>query len=386
VAIYTAGTTSQVRRGYFYQRPEFDVIQEHQWWRVERAHGITAPGCVVGIAYNPYYAHIDGHLYSADRVTKIPCLDRPLDDAGTHVGPVLRNQAVGSHNTYREWTYSRYTDEKGWRAGWSRIRGLMPKAVLMAPSQVQAAWPAVRDMRPLPCPVVTTGEVLDGATREMAAQLFSGVVDKMRCWDGGMGFAECASGRKHVLDELALVEDLAGVLVSTDLFNYCHPFLRYANGDDGTVVLDGCECGVYGLQFAEFRGRRVQRLMIGGRAVPGTAIAEELTNFLFLGGLPAMRVCEAFRARHGPAHILGDRPIRWQLRQDAAGDFEFLYDGELTAAQLAYLEEGVRFVVLREGDLPLGPADLRPSGHSLRFTRRPALGDSLKHLYVVSEV
>jgi hypothetical protein len=207
----------------------------------------------------------------------------------------------------------------------------------------------------------------------------------MRCWDGGLSFVECREGRLHCLDELCLAEVIDDTLVSTDFFNYIHPFFRYANGDDAELAEGPCDCGIFGRYFPAFHGRVCQRVVIGGESLPGTALIEDITNFLYFGTLPS------FRATNALAKQYPNRPfmvhVRWQLRQRQDGDFEFHYSGDLDAAQLACIEAGVRFIVLREGDLPAGDLDQRePSGQQLDFVRDDSLGDSIKNLSVVSEV
>lgn len=380
--IQTSGTLSSHRRAYFYQRPQFDVIQAHHWWRIERELGLERPGVVVGFAYNPLYAEHDGRYYQVVREGGGTSrrLDRPAD---CFYGPSAR-RSVGTHNRYHEWQYSRHATPADWEAAWEHARGLCPKVVQLLPSQLQAAWPAWSRLRPMGCPVVMTSEVLDAVTREMAATLFTKVVDKMRCWDGGLGFFECRVGRKHVYDELAYVEEVGGTLVSTDLFNFVHPFLRYANGDDATLADGGCRCGVYGRYFVEFRGRICQRVVLGSLPVPGRAIAEDVMRFLTYGYLPSALASEAFRVRH-PSHPFADTHVRWQLYQRPDLDFEFRYAGDLTPEQVACLDEAARFIVLRQGDLPRGGLDAAVVGQRLETVRCDDLGGKAKNLSVISE-
>lgn len=385
--IRTSGTVSRTGRSFRYQDPQFAVIQAHQWWRIERAHGLERPGIVAEIGYNPFYTMDASGRYHQARLSPGASgpATRPLARPETHVyGPATRLQ-VGAHNRHYEWMHSRYTTAADWEVAWGVLRGLRPKVVVMAPSQFQAAWPAVRDLRPFDCPVVMTCETLDATTRDLASRLFSRVIDKMRCWDGGLGFFECREGRKHVYDELALVERVDGVLASTDFFNFCHPFFRYANGDEGVLDEGRCDCGTFGRHFSDFQGRVVQRVVIDGETVPGNALSAEVFGFLAMGWLPSYTASKALVRGFG-AHPFDGVAFRWQVRQDAAGDFEFRYDADLDARQLEYLGVGVRFILLRQG-LPLGPLDaVRSCDHRLALVRDPGLSDSRKNLSVVSEV
>jgi phenylacetate-coenzyme A ligase PaaK-like adenylate-forming protein len=126
-------------------------------------------------------------------------------------------------------------------------------------------------------PTVATGETLYPLVREKFLQVFTKVVDKMRCWDGGLSFFECREGRKHIYDELAFVEDLDGRLVSTDLFNLAHPFIRYANNDCGTYRCGDCGCGIFGNYFTEFKGKQIENLLTkSGKTLSGTHVLESI--------------------------------------------------------------------------------------------------------------
>ena len=65
-------------------------------------------------------------------------------------------------------------------------------------------------------------------------------------------------------------------LKTTDFFNYCHPFIKYCNGDEGILEEGMCSCGIYGKYFKEFYGRRVDAVMIENKLVSGHRISAAL--------------------------------------------------------------------------------------------------------------
>lgn len=70
------------------------------------------------------------------------------------------------------------------------------------------------------------------------------VFEEYCCNDGGACAWECEQheGLHHVA-ERAIIEDVDGDLITTDLWNYAMPFIRYENGDSVTFLHRKCSCG-----------------------------------------------------------------------------------------------------------------------------------------------
>jgi hypothetical protein len=235
--------------------------------------------------------------------------------------------------------------------------------------------------------VIVTGEVLDDGTREIAKRMFSKVIDKMRCWDGGLGFYECSYGRKHVYDELSYLEILDDQLVSTDFFNFCHPFLRYANQDAGIVSEGLCECGVYGRYFVRFDGRETQCLLLDDKVIPGNAIMQEVNNFLFFSRFNSIIFQQSFHKKHGRDNLLQNYEVKWAIRQDHLGELCFYYDcDDLSLESEEYLKDAVTYILLRKVEgLETNDSD-RICSHdiNLKFVKQK-MDSSIKNISIKSD-
>lgn len=120
----------------------------------------------------------------------------------------------------------------------------------------------------------------------MAEEIFTKVIDKCMCWDGGLGWFECAYQTKHIYDEFCLIEELEEqTLAVTDLQNLSTPFFRYLNGDKGSIGQIDCPCGLSGNYFKEFYGKVIEAIYINEKEspLPGRYISEKLSGFFRLG-------------------------------------------------------------------------------------------------------
>lgn len=392
----TSGTSSAVQRPYYYPERFYQLIEDHHVWRIEREYGLTQPGVVVDLFYNPAFVITEKGLYQSDPFTREVQYDKPLawdEPENTLYGPMFR-WAVGSHNKFYQFSYHRYTSVETWVLALQRARELCPKFMIMSPSQVQTVWNKTAGQVPFDCPLITTRETLTSWTRDLALRMFPVVIDKMRCWDGGLSFYQCPQGRLHVYDELCLVEEIEGRLVSTDFFNYCHPFVRYANHDTGELDRGLCGCGVYGNYFTKFTGRVQEAVLIGEDIIPGAVFQQEIGKFLTWGNFVSGYFEDQFYSLY-PRGVLEGVEVCWQLRQDTAGSLEFVYDSRpsMTPEQVEFLQAGIRFIVLRDpGPFTLGVVDARhgAANHPLSFTVNPSVFDGAgrrsKHLFVQSDL
>jgi hypothetical protein len=348
LTLKTSGTMSAVRREYHYPWPQYEAIENHHWWRIENAWGLTAPGVIVEFFYNPRYLIEQDGYREWNPITEEtkPLLDDGPEDKLYGPRQIL---SLGSHNSVYHISYNRITSRQTWAYNLERAAAMKPKLVVMSPSQFQAAWFHTGGFR-FGCPVVMTREVLTKETRRQASEAFTTVIDKMRCWDGGLGFYECPFGRRHVYDELSIVREEDSRLISTDLFNYCHPFINYWNGDTGRLGRGKCGCGVYGSYLEEMNGRVNDAIMIGGVIFPGSILVEDITGFFRFGNTPSGTFNRAFHERYSQ-DLLKGLDILWRIKQRADETIEFRYfiDGNLTGQQQEALGVALRFLVGRDG-------------------------------------
>ena len=81
------------------------------------------------------------------------------------------------------------------------------------------------------------------------------IFDEYVCNDGGASAWECeAHEGLHYFMERAIIEDVDGEMIVTDLWNKAMPFIRYKNGDSLTFLDKKCSCGRF-LPLIKVKGR-----------------------------------------------------------------------------------------------------------------------------------
>ncbi len=101
--------------------------------------------------------------------------------------------------------------------------------------------------------IFTTAEMLYDYRRDLLEKTFQGkVYDYYGCNEIGSLAYECDHDNKHITDEHVIIEtinsngksviDSPGEITITDLDNYAMPFIRYRNGDVGTITDKSCPC------------------------------------------------------------------------------------------------------------------------------------------------
>lgn len=127
--------------------------------------------------------------------------------------------------------------------------------------------------------VFTTAEALLPQHREVIEGQFGcKVFDQYGCYDGGPQAMECSEHRGfHISAEKVIIEFVdkdmqpvpqgeSGEIITTDLYNYTMPFIRYAVGDSGTLSREQCPCG-RGLPLIESLEGRVTDIIVFGNGV-----------------------------------------------------------------------------------------------------------------------
>jgi len=128
--------------------------------------------------------------------------------------------------------------------------------------------------------VITTSDQLFPDYRPVIEQAFQcKVYNNYGCNDGGAWGAECKEqdGFHHDFERSIIEFDDYGVLLTTDLWNWAMPFIRYENGDTGSWIDGACRCG---REVPRFRiiGRINDYLVTEAGVIPPTVVAATLRN------------------------------------------------------------------------------------------------------------
>lgn len=122
------------------------------------------------------------------------------------------------------------------------------------------------------------------------------VYDQYGCGECGSIAFECSRHKGlHITEEHVHIEVLdhqsnpvynkTGRIILTDLDNYAMPFIRYENGDLGTLSNQKCSCGVHSGVLKNIDGRSIDTIVLkDGSAVHGvffTDILYEMKNMFF---------------------------------------------------------------------------------------------------------
>jgi len=102
----------------------------------------------------------------------------------------------------------------------------------------------------------TISENLYDYQRELMEKAFNcRVFEEYCCNDGGACAWECdAHQGLHYFMERAVIEEIDGEMIVTDLWNKAMPFIRYRNGDAVNFLTKSCSCGRE-LPLIEVKGR-----------------------------------------------------------------------------------------------------------------------------------
>lgn len=124
-----------------------------------------------------------------------------------------------------------------------------------------------------PNAVVTTSEKLYPAMRKKISSVFCcDVFDEYGMNDGGVSAHECnAHIGMHIDSERSIMEvvdktneqikDGSGRIISTSLYNYALPFIRYETMDQGVITSEICSCGRESPILREIIGREQEILV-----------------------------------------------------------------------------------------------------------------------------
>jgi hypothetical protein len=318
----TSGSTEK-QREYRYSLPEYHIIEDHHMWKIEKSHNMELEGgIVVSIAYHPL-------PHGQDIPIQESMKPKIKDNFECCIFGPYRFFPLGGHNFTYFWYYNEATDKKIWQYNINLVKKMSPKFVQLTPSTLQIINFFSDTKIDVPC--IVTGETLyEEAKSDM---VFSKSIDKMRCWDGGLSWFECICGRKHIYDELCFVENISGIITSTDLHNRSMPFIRYANHDYGDLMQGMCECGLYGNYFEEFYGKSMESLLINDKIMSGSIIYNIIASFLRHGKYNFCGTEQESRHYKLSNWILKNNPfesikILWKIHQDLNQKIWFKYHSE----------------------------------------------------------
>lgn len=137
--------------------------------------------------------------------------------------------------------------------------------------------------------VITTGEILLPQYRANIKKAFkTDVFDTYGAADGGIAAHECTvHNGLHIHEERCIIEVVdsngqsvengnIGYVVSTDLYNYAMPFLRYKVGDLSSIKKEMCLCGRSSRLISHIEGRTAKLLHTKSGVPFSTTIIDNL--------------------------------------------------------------------------------------------------------------
>lgn len=254
LTLYTSGSSNGVRTAYLYDRPMYKLIENYHWHRILHFNQLKA-GTVI--------------RFKLARTTDSLNIEGPYQEWATGI----------KNNVYYVPFNNKTCSANYWKETFFKIIKLNPSIIYCTPSLYESFADYLEFS--FNCPVLFSQEILYPEIRNKAMTHFNRVIDKMRCWDGGLSFFECRYGTKHINDELSKVECINGKIYSSDFFNFAQPFFKYWNGDMGKITLNQCSCGIFGNIFTEFEGKHIQCLTDReGNKIPGAMILSNIYSIL----------------------------------------------------------------------------------------------------------
>jgi phenylacetate-CoA ligase len=221
-------------------------------------------------------------------------------------------------------------DEASLRGVVELLRRMRPHAIVAYTQALVAfaRWVADRGLRDWPdVRILCAAEPLLGGDRKALERAFGPeVYETYGSRETMLIAAECeAHEGMHLSEENLLVEMVrdgaaaapgeAGDVVVTDLHNYGMPFIRYANGDVGTLSPEGrCRCGRNLRRLASVEGRRVDML----RDANGEAVSGMVFITLMQIETELVRAFQVVQRKSGDVELKVVRGADWDDRRFAA--------------------------------------------------------------------
>ncbi|MCE9598788.1 MAG: hypothetical protein K8S54_12545 [Spirochaetia bacterium] len=143
-------------------------------------------------------------------------------------------------------------------------------------------------------------EMSSAAQRAALAEFFGcPVLDEYSTEELGWVAAECSHGTYHVWEDMAYLEILddsderriTGEIVGTNLHNFATPFIRYRQGDLGTLGTGSCACGRSTIQLTGLLGRRNDSFVLNGQTLTPAYLLDTVYNLLLVDRFPIADFC-----------------------------------------------------------------------------------------------
>ncbi|MBE9186921.1 phenylacetate--CoA ligase family protein [Microcoleus sp. LEGE 07076] len=133
-----------------------------------------------------------------------------------------------------------------WLENLKQLLQIKPAVIRGYPSRLsEVAAALVGHSIPAVLGVICTGEILFEFQKQLLESVFkASVINEYGCQETGISGLSCPEyGRLHLDVDRCLYEIIDGELVTTDLFNYTMPLIRYKCGDRLQLSSDACGCG-----------------------------------------------------------------------------------------------------------------------------------------------
>jgi hypothetical protein len=233
IILESSGTTNNKPRKIPFPKKIYEVIENHHIWRIINSHRINF-GNIVRI--------FQGNNNNSQK---------------KFIGPI-KISSSGLMNDSWDLIYNpKHSDYKFWGSSFDFIKKIKPCFLYTSPSVFSSMCSFLEiNKMSFDFPIVFSCETLTDKVRHESEMFFSKSIDKMLDWKTGFGFFECKYKRKHVYDELCIVEQREKDMASSiSLFNYCSKIKEQLCSDTMIINQDFCDCGIYGNFLTKFEGK-----------------------------------------------------------------------------------------------------------------------------------
>ncbi|MBL8022155.1 MAG: phenylacetate--CoA ligase family protein [Leptospirales bacterium] len=144
-------------------------------------------------------------------------------------------------------------------------------------------------------------EMSSRSQRKMLSEYFGcPVLDEYSSEELGWVATECQHGTYHVWEDMAYLETLdrasgarriSGEITGTNLHNFATPFIRYRQGDMGSLSEGLCMCGRKTLQLDGLLGRQNDSFLLDGQTLTPAYLLDTVYEMLLVDRLPIADFC-----------------------------------------------------------------------------------------------
>lgn len=198
-----------------------------------------------------------------------------------------------------------------------RIQKIRPSMLCVYPSRLVqiAARLDAADARALRLKLISVNSETSSKTQRAALANHFGcpVLDEYSTEELGWTAAECAFGETHVWEDMAYLEILErdrdrpvntgeqGEIVGTNLHNFATPFIRYRQGDLGSLHQSSCRCGRTFRVLRDLVGRSNDAFHFDSGTVSPAYLLDSVYALLLNQRFPIADFCLLQESRNGVA-------------------------------------------------------------------------------------